>query len=354
MTPRPYTLIAELTHRCPLACPYCSNPVQLTRTELDPAAWCKALEQAESLGVVQLHLTGGEPLLRPDLEVIAAKARELGLYTNLITSGVPLTRDRLRALADAGVDHVQISVQSTREDRADAIARARVYRQKLAVLAWVKQLGLPLTINVVMHSGNLDEVDELVTLAETYGADRLELANVQFVSWALENRSALMPSREHLESAARRAMEHKARLAGTLDILFVKPDYFGETPKACMDGWAQRFIVIAPDGTVLPCHAAAAIKTLSFERIGERSLTEIWADSPALQQYRGTDWMPEPCQSCDRRDVDHAGCRCQAFAIVGDASATDPACIHSPHHDRIDRDTSVVPVELVRRRFARA
>ena len=330
--PRPYTLIAEVTHRCPLACPYCSNPLQLVHDELATAAWERVLEDAEALGVVQVHFTGGEPLARRDLEVLVAKARALGLYTNLVTSGIPATRERLAALRDAGVDHVQVSVQSARAERADAIADYPGHARKLDVIRWVKELGLPLTLNCVLHAGNLDEIDELVALAEASGADRLELANTQYVAWALENRDALLPTPEQLEAAAARAAHHKQRLAGTIDILFVKPDYFTATPKACMDGWARRFIHVMPDGKVLPCHAASAITSLQFERVTDRPLTEIWESSPALEAFRGDAWMPEPCASCDRKAIDFGGCRCQAFALTGDAAATDPACERSPQH----------------------
>jgi pyrroloquinoline quinone biosynthesis protein E len=327
-------LIAEVTYRCPLACPYCSNPIDLRAhsNELDTATWCRVLEEAETLGVVQVHFTGGEPLARKDLETIVARARALGLYSNLVTSGVPLTRERLAALAEAGIDHVQVSLQSTDEKRADEIAGYAAHAQKREVLRWVKELDLPLTINTVLHRRNLDEIDALVRLAEEASADRLELANTQYVSWALKNRDALLPSREALERAAEVAAKHKTRLKGRIDVLFVKPDYFGTTPKACMDGWARRFVHITPDGMVLPCHAAMSIPGLAFERVTERPLAEIWATAPGLQRFRGDDWMPEPCKSCDRRSVDFGGCRCQAFALTGDASATDPTCHLSPHH----------------------
>jgi pyrroloquinoline quinone biosynthesis protein E len=333
--PRPYTLIAELTYRCPLACPYCSNPLELSahKAEIDTEAWCRVLEEAEALGVVQLHLTGGEPLARKDLEVIAQRGRDLGLYVNLVTSGIPLTRARLEGLA---LDHVQVSVQSSDAARADDIAGYEGHARKLEVMRWVKELGLPLTMNVVLHRTNLDEIDALVALAEEVSADRLELANAQYVAWALENRDALLPTREQIDTAAARAAAHKERLRGRIDVLFVKPDYFGTTPKACMDGWARRFVQVTPDGLVVPCHAATSLPHLRFDRVTERSLADIWASSEALNAYRGEAWMPEPCRSCDRRAVDFGGCRCQAFALTGDASATDPACHLSPHRARVD------------------
>jgi PqqA peptide cyclase len=332
--PRPYTLIAELTYRCPLKCPYCSNPTNLAEHdgELSTEDWKRVLGEAEALGVVQAHFTGGEPLARKDLEELVARARELDLYTNLITSGVPLAKDRLTRLVDAGLDHVQVSIQSARADRADNIAGYAAHPHKIEVMRWVKELGLPLTMNVVLHRANLDEIDELVALAEDVGADRLELANTQYVAWALSNRGALLPAREQLEAAGASAAKHKARLEGRMDVLFVKPDYFGTTPKACMDGWARRFIHMVPDGRVLPCHAATSITSLRFDNVNDRPLGEIWSSSVALLAYRGDAWMREPCKSCDRRSVDFGGCRCQAFALTGDASATDPACQLAPEH----------------------
>lgn len=336
VVPRPYTLIAEVTHRCPLACPYCSNPLELVRDELDTDAWLSVLEEAEALGVMQVHFTGGEPLARRDLEMLVAKARALGLYTNLVTSGVPLARARLEGLAKAGIDHVQVSIQSADPVLADHIGGYAAHAHKLEVMRWVKELDLPLTMNVVLHAANLHEIDALVALAEEMKADRLELANTQYVAWALSNREVLLPPRALLDIAAERAGFHKGRLAGRMDILFVKPDYFGTTPKACMDGWAQRFIHLLPDGRVLPCHAASSITSLTFDSVRDRSLGDIWANSEALNTYRGDAWMPEPCRSCDRKAIDFGGCRCQAFALTGDASATDPACTLSPHRAKID------------------
>lgn len=349
--PRPYTLIAELTYRCPLACPYCSNPVDLAAHagELDTKTWLRVLDEAEALGVVQVHFTGGEPLARKDLEELVAAAHDEGLYTNLVTSGIPLERERLVRLAAAGLDHVQVSIQSAHPELADAIAGYPGHAKKLDVIRWVKELGLPLTINVVLHAANLGEIDELVALAEEARADRLELANTQYVAWALRNRDVLLPTREQLDAAAAKAAVHKERLRGTIDVLFVKPDYFGTTPKACMDGWAQRFIHMVPDGRVLPCHAATSIPHLSFDNVKDKPLAEIWETSAALRAYRGDAWMKEPCRSCDRRGVDFGGCRCQAFALTGDASATDPACELSPHHGVIVEARSRARVARERR-----
>jgi pyrroloquinoline quinone biosynthesis protein E len=336
--PRPYTLIAELTYRCPLKCPYCSNPVDLAAHdgELTTDEWSRLFTEAEALGVVQLHLTGGEPLARADLEALVAKARSLSLYTNLITSAVPLARERLLALRDAGLDNVQISFQDTESLSANAIAGFPAHDRKLQAAAWVKELDLPLTVNVVLHRANIDDVAAIVQLAEQLNADRLELANTQYLGWALANREQLLPTREQLAAAAAVADAAKARLAGRMEILFVKPDYFGTRPKACMDGWARRFVHVIPTGHVLPCHAAMSISGLTFDSIRARSLAEIWRDSPAMQAFRGERWMQEPCVGCDRRALDFGGCRCQAFALTGDAAATDPACALSPRHSLVE------------------
>jgi pyrroloquinoline quinone biosynthesis protein E len=332
--PRPYTIICELTYRCPLRCPYCSNPTDLDThaSEMTTAEWCRVLTEAEGIGVVQAHMTGGEPLARKDLEEIVARAHDVGLYTNLITSAVPLTKERLVRLKDAGLDHVQVSIQSARREIADEIAGFEAHDRKLEAMRWVKELELPLTINVVLHRRNLTEVEALVALAEEFRADRLELANTQVHGWALANRDALLPARSDLERAAGIAALAKERLRGTIDVLFVKPDYFGVWPRACMDGWGQRFVHVVPDGTVLPCHAAMSIAGLAFESARERSLSEIWDKSEGLRAFRGDAWMSEPCRSCERKGIDFGGCRCQAFALAGDARATDPACSLSPHH----------------------
>lgn len=336
--PRPFTLIAELTYRCPLSCPYCSNPTDLAahQAELTTDAWLRVLEEAADLGVLQVHFTGGEPLARKDLEALVARARALGLYTNLVTSGVPLARERLARLVAEGLDHVQVSVQSSDAELADAIAGYPGHARKLEVMRWVKELGLPLTMNVVMHRANLGEIDALVALAESAGADRLELANTQYVTWALANRDALLPTREQIAEGQAKASAHAQRLRGVMDVLFVKADYFGDRPKACMDGWGRRFLHMTPDGLVLPCHAATSIPGLAFERAGTRPLGEIWAESEGLRAFRGEAWMQEPCRSCDRRASDFGGCRCQAYALTGDARATDPACALSPRHALVD------------------
>jgi pyrroloquinoline quinone biosynthesis protein E len=332
--PRPYTLIAELTYRCALHCPYCSNPVDLARqaSEMTTEQWLRVFSEAEALGVLQLHLTGGEPLARRDLEALVAGARSLGLFTNLITSGVPLVRTRLAALRDAGLDAVQLSVQGVDAESSNRVAGLDCFDAKLAAAAWVRELELPLTLNVVLHRDNLDRVAEMIELAERLGAHRLELANTQYLGWALANREALLPTRAQLDRARAIAFAAKKRLEGRLDVLFVMPDYYSDRPRACMDGWGRRFIDVAPDGTVLPCHAAASLPGLVFESARDGGLGTIWEQSPAMRAFRGDAWMPEPCRSCPSKEVDYGGCRCQSFALTGDATVADPACALSPHH----------------------
>ncbi|HKC09646.1 MAG TPA: pyrroloquinoline quinone biosynthesis protein PqqE, partial [Methylomirabilota bacterium] len=322
--PRPYTLVAELTYRCPLRCVYCSNPLDYAdhRDALSTADWLRVFREAEALGVVQLNLTGGEPLIRDDLETMVEGARALDLYTNLITSGIPCTRERLARLRACGLDNVQVSVQDVRASESDRIAGLRSFERKLEVARLVKELGLPLTINVVLHRENLDRVAEIIALGESLHADRLELANTQYLGWALPNRRALLPTREQLDRAREVARAARERLRGSMELLFVIPDYYSEFPKACMDGWARRFIVVSPDGLALPCHAAHTLPGLSFDRVQDRSLEEIWQHSDAFNAYRGEAWMPEPCRSCDRRAADFGGCRCQAFHLTGNAAAT--------------------------------
>ena len=328
----PYTLVAELTHRCPLACPYCSNPTKLVRgpDELTTEQWLAVVDDAADIGVMQVHLSGGEPLARPDLEAIAARARARDLYVSLVTSGVPLDRARLARLAPS-LDHVQLSVQDAEAASSDRIAGLAAFEAKMRVAAWVKELGLPLTLNVVLHRENIDGVDRVVAMAERLRADRLELANVQLVSWALENRAALLPSGAQLERARGVAGEARRRLEGKMQVVFVLPDWHADRPRACMDGWGRRFAVVAPDGAVLPCHAARGLP-LEFESVRSRPLRAVWREGQALGAFRGDGWMEEPCRSCDRRDLDFGGCRCQAFALTGDLRATDPACTLSPRH----------------------
>jgi|SRR5690349_12368081 len=332
--PRPYTLVAELTYRCPLRCVYCSNPTDFGRHDdaLTTDDWLRVFREAEALGVVTLNLTGGEPLLRDDLERLVEGARALDLYTNLITSGIPLARERLAALKTCGLDNVQVSIQDVERAASDRIAGLRAFDRKLEVARWVKELGFPLTLNVVLHRENLDRVADIVALAESLHADRLELANTQYLGWALLNRRTLLPTRAQLDAAREVARAARRRLQGRMEILFVTPDYYADVPKACMDGWGRRFIIVAPDGLVLPCHAAHTLPGLVFDNARTRPLGDIWRDSSAFGAFRGEAWMPEPCRTCDRRTIDFGGCRCQAYHLTGDATATDPACSLAPAH----------------------
>jgi PqqA peptide cyclase len=335
---RPYTLVAELTYRCPLRCVYCSNPLDYARhsDELDTATWQRVFREAEELGVVQLNLTGGEPLVRDDLEALIAEARRLDLYTNLITSGVPLRRERLARLRELGLDSVQISIQDVTAADSDRIAGRRSFDRKLGVARWVKELGFPLTLNTVLHRENLDHVADVIALAERLQVDRLELANTQYLGWALANRAALLPTREQLSRARTIAGQARQRLRGRMEVLFVIPDYYTDLPKACMDGWGRRFIVISPDGLALPCHAAHTVAGLHFQNVKDRSLDDLWQQSAGFETFRGEAWMPEPCRSCERRGIDFGGCRCQAFHLTGNAAATDPACRLSPDYGLIE------------------
>ncbi|MDF0665887.1 MAG: pyrroloquinoline quinone biosynthesis protein PqqE [Nitrospira sp.] len=335
---RPYTLIAELTYRCPLRCPYCSNPSDLAEhgDEIDTDTWLRVFHEAEELGIVQLNLTGGEPLLRDDLELLIEEARKLELYTNLITSGIPLTFERLSRLRTLGLNGVQVSIQSPTSSVSDRIAGAPSFNRKLDAMQWVTSLGLPLTMNVVLHRENISEVEEIIALAERVSADRLELANTQYLGWALKNRVGLLPTREQIERARTVAAEAKARLRGRMEVLFITPDYYSEHPKSCMEGWGRRFIVINPEGLALPCHLAHTIAGLHFEHVTRRRLAEIWHHSAGFNRFRGEDWLPDSCKACERRAIDFGGCRCQAFHVMGDAGLTDPVCSLAPGHDRIE------------------
>ena len=331
----PIGLLAELTHRCPLQCPYCSNPLALEGAggELTTAEWQDVLRQAARLGVLQLHLSGGEPTVRRDLEEIVATAAEAGLYTNLITAGVLLTRARLEALAASGLDHVQLSIQDVEPANADRIAHYEGGHAKKRQLAhWVGEFGLPLTINAPVHRQNLDRLAEIIDFAVDVGAGRVEVAHIQYYGWALANRAALMPTREQVKRSAEIVEAARERLKGILVIDFVVPDYYATWPKPCMGGWGRGIVNVTPSGKVLPCHAAETIPGLVFDNVRDRPLAEIWLHGQAFEKFRGTDWMMEPCRSCDRREIDWGGCRCQAFAVAGDARAADPACVKSPRH----------------------
>jgi pyrroloquinoline quinone biosynthesis protein E len=337
--PRPYTLVAELTYHCPLRCAYCSNPVRLGAmgAELDTPTWARVFAEAEALGVMQVTLTGGEPLLRQDLEALIAASRERDLYTTLITSGLPLDRGRLERLRDAGLDGMQLSIQDTDPASAARIAGVDALAHKTAVAGWARALGIPLTVNVVLHRQNLSRLSEFIALAVSWGAERLELAHVQYLGWALENRGALLPTAAMIAEARAEVARARARLGPRLELLAVLPDYFSDQPRACMEGWGRRYLVVAPDGRVLPCQAAHTLPGLVFDSVVDRPLAWIWGESGAFGRFRGEAWMPEPCRSCDRRTVDFGGCRCQAYHLTGDMTATDPACVLAPRHDVVVR-----------------
>jgi pyrroloquinoline quinone biosynthesis protein E len=333
---KPLGLLAELTHRCPLGCPYCSNPLALDSVdqELDTLSWARVFAEAAALGVMQVHLSGGEPGARRDLVEVTASAQNAGLYTNLITSGIGITAVRLGELADAGLDHVQISIQDSVPQSADHIAGYKgAFGRKRALALEVVKLGLPLTVNIVVHRANIERIAAMVQLALTLGAGRVEIAHVQYYGWALNNRAALMPKGEQVAQAAETVEQLRRQHHGRIVIDAVIPDYFARYPKPCVGGWGRRSLNVTPAGVVLPCHAAQAIPGLEFWSVTEHSLAEIWSSSPAFNAFRGTGWMSEPCVSCARREQDFGGCRCQAFLLTGDARVADPVCHLSPQHE---------------------
>ena len=350
----PLALIAEITHRCPLHCVYCSNPLELTsrKEELATADWLRVFSEAAALGVLHLHLTGGEPLARPDLTELIAGARNSRLYTNLITSGIGLNRDRLSQLVAAGLDHIQLSFQDSTEDHANWIAGTRAHAHKLELAAWIREHKirehkLAFTTNLVVHRQNIDHLDQMIPALEALHPDRMEIAHAQYYGWALQNRKALLPTRAQLDRAVAVVSEAEQRLRGQIRIDMVIPDYHARFPKACMGGWGRQLLLIDPAGRVLPCHAAGVIPGMIFDSVREHPLGWIWTNSEAFQKFRGEAWMPEPCRSCDRRKEDFGGCRCQAFLLSGDAAATDPVCELAPLHHLIEdavRDDAVIGV----------
>jgi PqqA peptide cyclase len=345
---RPTTLLAELTHRCPLHCPYCSNPLAMVGgdKELTTEEWKRVFSEARALGVLQLGLSGGEPLARKDLETLAAHAHAAGLYTTLVTSAVGLTRERAEALRDAGLEHVQISLQDSNPESADRIAGFRSAHLKADAAAMVRELGFAFSVNVVLHRANIDRIGDIIEMAASLGADRLELANTQYYGWALENRHALMPTAAQVSTAQAIADEAIRKYRGRMQVLYVLPDYYEQYPKPCYNGWGRVYLVVTPDGLTLPCHGATHITTLHFDNVREHSLGWIWTESPAFRAYRGDDWMLAPCRTCERKTIDFGGCRCQAFALTGNAANADPVCTLTPARGVIDRvlqDVSTPP-----------
>lgn len=335
--PAPLSLTAEITHRCPLHCVYCSNPIELYRQEqeLKTEEWLRVIEEAHALGVVQIHFSGGEPLVRSDLEGLVECACKLELYSNLITSGVGLSPERARSLAAYGLDSVQLSLQAAEPHLSNWIGGRKSYAEKREAAEATREAGLPLSMNVVLHRLNLDQVEEIIEVCASWGAERLELANAQYYGWALLNRDKLLPAREQVLRARAIYERKKIALRGKVELIWVLPDYYEPFPKPCMGGWGRIHLTVGPDGTVLPCQAAGSIKTLRFETVRDRSLGWIWRDSESFNKFRGFSWMPEPCRSCDRRFQDFGGCRCQAFALTGSAERTDPVCQWAPDHDLI-------------------
>jgi pyrroloquinoline quinone biosynthesis protein E len=338
MVPNPLALIAEVTHRCPLHCPYCSNPTQLAavESELSTAEWTSVFQQSGKLGMLHAHFTGGEPLARTDLTELISAARAAGLYTNLITSGIGLNEQRLAALVAAGLDHIQISFQDSREPAANWIAGAKAHAHKIELSRAIRQHKIAFTVNLVVHRQNLDHLEEMIAFIEQLSPERVEIAHTQYYGWALANRAALMPTAAQLGKAVAIVADAERRFAGRIRIDSVVPDYYAKFPKACMGGWGRRLMLINPAGKVLPCHAAEILPGMSFENVREKTLGWIWQESSSFQKFRGEAWMPEPCRSCERRTEDFGGCRCQAFLLTGNDTVTDPACSLAPSHGIVE------------------
>ncbi len=338
MTYEPKALIAELTHRCPLHCVYCSNPLEMQRRsdELSTSDWTSIFQQAGELGLPQLHLTGGEPLARADLTELVRAGRSARLYVNLITSGVGLDGPRLDALIEAGLDHIQLSFQDIQEGPANEFAGTRSHALKLRMAAMIRERRIGFTLNMVVHRSNLGRLEEMLSFAEQSGAQRVEIAHVQYYGWALRNRDALLPTSEQVDRSIAIVEAARERLKGRLRIDFVLPDYYAKYPKPCMNGWGHQLMLIDPAGLVLPCHAAGVIPGLEFSSARQHPLRWIWEESPAFNRFRDESWMPDPCRSCDRRTRDFGGCRCQAFLLTGDAATTDPVCTLAPSHGVVE------------------
>jgi pyrroloquinoline quinone biosynthesis protein E len=338
-SPRPLWLLAELTYACPLQCPYCSNPVDFARTkgELTTEQWIDTLREGRQIGAVQLGFSGGEPLVRRDLEDLVSEARTLGYYTNLITSAIGMDADRVRRLRDAGLDHIQISFQASDAALNNHFAGTDAFAHKVAMARAVKEQGYPMVLNVVLHRHNIDRTEAILDMALDLGADYVELANTQYYGWAFHNRHQLLPTREQLERSEAVANRYKEAHGDRMRILYVIPDYYADRPKPCMNGWGQVFLSVAPDGTALPCQGARMLPGLEFPKVTEHPLAWIWNESPAFNRFRGEGWMKEPCRSCPERDKDFGGCRCQAWLVTGDPASTDPVCDLSPDRGLIDR-----------------
>jgi len=333
----PLWLLAELTYRCPLQCPYCSNPVDIAKynEELSTEDWVRVLKEARKMGATQLGLSGGEPLVRQDLEEIIAEARQLGYYSNLITSGVGMDEKRVAAFKKAGLDHIQISFQASNEELNNYLGGTESFQHKIEMARLVKKYEYPMVLNIVIHRQNIDQMKDILDMTIALKADYVELASTQYYGWSKINAEHLLPSREQLHRAEAIAHEYQDRLKDDMRIIYVVPDYFEERPKACMNGWGSIFLTIAPDGSALPCHAAAQLPGMTFPNVKEMSIEDIWRNSEAFNKFRGFDWMQDPCRSCDEKEKDFGGCRCQAYMMTGDATNADPVCSKSPHHQQL-------------------
>lgn len=334
----PYWLLAELTYRCPLHCAFCYNPVNYdaVRNELTTSEWIDVMRQSRAMGAVQLGFSGGEPLMRDDLEELVAEAHRLGFYTNLITSGVGLNETRISALKAAGLDHIQLSFQDSTKELNDFLSSTKTFDLKKKVAALIKKYDYPMVMNCVLHRHNLPHVDKIIEMALELDAEYLELANTQYYGWALANRDQLMPTKEQLREAEAVVNNYREKIGKRCKLLFVIPDYYEDRPKACMNGWGSVFLSIAPDGMALPCHNARDLPGLSLPNVRNESIAEIWNRSQAFNLFRGDEWMQEPCRSCPEKVKDFGGCRCQAFIIAGDPAATDPVCSKSPLRHKVD------------------
>ncbi|WP_275099600.1 pyrroloquinoline quinone biosynthesis protein PqqE [Sedimenticola hydrogenitrophicus] len=334
---KPLWLVLELTYRCPLKCPWCNNPLDFDelKNELTTEEWKKVLRDARAIGSLQLGFSGGEPMLRPDLEELVDEGNRLGYYTNLITSGMGLSKDRLSELKRCGLKQIQLSLQHSNREKNDIMVGVQSHDEKMAVIEEVKAQGFPVVLNVPLSRYNIEAVDDIIDMAARTGVEYIEFANIQYYNWALLNRAALLPTREQIEYAEARVNEARKRLGNTMTIYFVVPDYFDGRPKACMNGWGAIHLTIAPDGSALPCQEAQVMEGVDFPNVRDNDLGWIWRESPAFEMYRGDAWMKKPCSDCDEKEKDFGGCRCQAYLLTGDATNTDPACSKSRHFDII-------------------
>jgi len=337
---QPLWLLAEITYRCPLHCAFCYNPTDYAdhiKNELNTDEWIKVLRDARKMGALQLGISGGEPLLRDDIEDIVTEANQLGYYSNLITSGVGLTEKRIDAFKAGGLDHIQLSMHDITEEISNFVTDTKTFKLKQKVAAMIKDRGYPMVLNVVIHRYNIGHIKEILEMAEKLGADYVELANTQYYGWSLINRNQLMPTKEQIDEAEKITNEFREYIGNKMKIFFVVPDYYAERPKKCMNGWGEVFMIVTANGDVLPCHSARVLPNIDFPNVKNDQLNEIWYDSSAFNKYRGDDWMKEPCRSCSEKENDLGGCRCQAFLLSGDAEGADPICTKSPHRHLIDQ-----------------